>query len=346
MRFDLALQRVWYESGSPWSAPLLIPLSWLFEGIVALRRLLYRAGVLRSIRVERPVVVVGNITVGGAGKTPFVIWLASQLQARGVRIGIVLRGYGGHSAHWPREVVATTAWWEVGDEAVLLAKRTGAIVVAGPDRVAAARRAIELGAEIVVADDGMQHYRLARQMEIAVVDELRRFGNERLLPAGPLREPRSRLASVDLTVITQRSSRAVAAAIPAGLGKHVVATPGLADAISLTSGERRPLAGFRDRPVHAVAGIGHPQAFFAALTAAGLQVRAHPFPDHAALRREDIVFGDGLPVLMTEKDAVKCAAFADATHWMAPLDLQIVEAEAETVLELVSQLRVDFSRNT
>src|SRR5215831_16978855 len=183
---DSTLQRIWY--GRSPLALLLLPLSWVFIALAALRRLLYRSGTLKAVRVAKPVIVVGNITVGGTGKTPLVIWIANALGERGHRVSIVTRGYRGTSPQWPRDVTAESSTSEVGDEAVLLAKCTRAIVVAGRDRVAAAERAIELGAEIVLTDDGLQHYRLARSMEIAVVDAARRFGNGLRMPAGPLRE--------------------------------------------------------------------------------------------------------------------------------------------------------------
>jgi tetraacyldisaccharide 4'-kinase len=205
---DSFLQRVWYDREAQWLSFALLPLSWLFGFVVACRRAAYRFGLLRRVRVARPVVVIGNVTVGGTGKTPFAIWLAAQLQAKGMRVGIVLRGYGGSSAQWPRDVRSDTAPEEVGDEAVLLAQRTGAIVVAGPDRVAAAHRAIECGAEIVLSDDGLQHYRLARDREIVVIDGRRGVGNRQLLPAGPLREPVSRLAQADLRVVSWRDGSA------------------------------------------------------------------------------------------------------------------------------------------
>jgi tetraacyldisaccharide 4'-kinase len=205
---DSFLQRVWYDRHAQWLSFLLLPLSWLFGALVACRRAAYRAGLLSRVRVGRPVVVIGNVTVGGTGKTPFTIWLATQLQAKGARVGIVLRGYGGSSSQWPRDVSSDSAPDEVGDEAVLLASRTGAIVVAGPDRVAAAQRAIERGAEIVLSDDGLQHYRLARDREIVVIDGRRSVGNRRLLPAGPLREPVSRLAQADLRVVSWRDGSA------------------------------------------------------------------------------------------------------------------------------------------
>jgi tetraacyldisaccharide 4'-kinase len=250
----------------------LLPLSWLFGVVVACRRMAYSIGLLRRVRVGRPVVVIGNVTVGGTGKTPFTIWLATQLQARGRRVGIVLRGYGGNSSHWPRDVSNDSAAEEVGDEAVLLATRTGAIVVAGPDRVAAARRAIERGAEIVLSDDGLQHYRLARDREIVVIDGRRGVGNRRLLPAGPLREPVSRLAQVDLRVISWRDGSArPLTPVPA----TIQASARLSEAWALVGGETRPVQTFKGSRVHAVAAIGHPQQFFAALEQLGIEVAPH-----------------------------------------------------------------------
>jgi tetraacyldisaccharide 4'-kinase len=332
---DSFLQRVWYDRELAWLSSLLLPLSWLFHLIVEARRFAYAAGLLRAVRVTRKVIVVGNISVGGTGKTPFTIWLATQLQARGVRAGIILRGYGGDSSHWPRVIDRNTDVQEVGDEAVLLANRTDAIVVAAPDRVAAARRAIELGAEIVLSDDGLQHYRLERDCEIAVVDGSRGVGNGRLLPAGPLREPPSRLAEVDLRVISQPSG--APRSLPATISTiHIC--PRLTEAISLTSGEVRPLASFRGAPLHAVAGIGHPQRFFDALRACGLEVAGRALPDHARLAAADIVFADSLPVLMTEKDAVKCRAIADPRHWAVRMDVMVSEQDAASVTALLDRL--------
>lgn len=335
---DAFLQRVWYERRSQWFSLLLLPLSWLFAVIAALRRAAYRSGLAKSFRVTRPVIVVGNITVGGTGKTPMTIWLTEQLSAKGVRVGIVLRGYGGTSTQWPRDVTNETSAEEVGDEAVLLARRTGALVVAGPDRVAAAKRAIERGAQVIVCDDGLQHYRLARDLEFAVIDEQRGLGNGRLLPSGPLREPAGRLDSVDLKVLTRRSSKIDLTPIP----KAVVAAPVLGDAVSLANGERRPLQSFAGVRVHAIAGIGNPQAFFDALSALGLTVEPHPLPDHARLTDADITFPDRAPVLMTEKDAVKCRPGADAARvancWAVRLDIAMSEADAQTIHRLLDRV--------
>ena len=337
---DAFLQRVWYERHAQWFSLLLLPLSWLFAAVVACRRGAYRNGWLRSHRVARPVLVVGNITVGGTGKTPMTIRLAQQLQARGLRVGIVLRGYGGQSTQWPCDVTNDTSWEQTGDESVLLAQRTGALVVAGPDRVAAAERAIERGAQIVVCDDGLQHYRLARDGEIAVIDERRGLGNRRLLPAGPLREPVSRLATVDLQVLTRRSGASTnIAAVDA-----VVATAVLGDAVSIGSGERRGLQSFAGKAVHAVAGIGNPQAFFDALRALGLRVQPHPLPDHARISASDISFADGAPVLMTEKDAVKCRAIAGNDCWAVRMDVAMSAADAQRVERLIDKLLAPSTR--
>jgi len=337
------MQRLWYERRPAWLLLLLLPLSLLFAFVVACRRAAYRTGVFRSIRVQRPVIVTGNITVGGTGKTPLVIWLADLLRSKGRRVGIVLRGYGGASRQWPRQVLPETPSSEVGDEAVLLAIRTGAIVVAGPDRVAAASHAIELGAEVVLSDDGLQHYRLARDCEIAVLDEYRGLGNGWLLPAGPLREPASRLRGVDLIATTRRSSPQ--SELDAAAPNRITVRAHLQQAVSLTSGEVRTLASFRDGAVHAIAGIGNPGAFFAALAQAGLQVDAHSLPDHAALSAADITFADDAPVLMTEKDAVKCRGFADGRHWAVRLHTDIDAADSAKVSLLLDRVLRSAAEN-
>ncbi len=331
-RLDSFVQRMWYGPMHTVSV-LLLPLSWLFRGVVSLRRLAYQRGWLRAERVPACVIVVGNLTVGGTGKTPFIIRLAAMLQARGRRVGIINRGYGGQAGDWPRQVMPQTTAAEVGDEAVLLASRTGAIMVSGPDRVAAARKAIELGAQVVLSDDGLQHYRLARDCEIAVVDAGRVFGNGQLLPAGPLREPLGRLAAVSLTVLTRRDPTQAEAIGGGGEMsplrglRHIIATARLQQAVSLVDGSQRPLASFRGRPLQAVAAIGHPEAFFAALRAQGLTVEGRALPDHATLSVSDIASAGNAPVLMTQKDAVKCRGIADERHWEVPLELELSAAD-------------------
>ena len=332
---DSFLQRVWYDRHAQWFSLVLLPLSWLFGALVACRRAAYRIGLFRRVRVGRPVIVVGNVTVGGTGKTPFTIWLATQLQAKGRRVGIVLRGYGGTSSHWPRDVSSDSAPEGVGDEAVLLASRTGAIVVAGPDRVAAAQRAIERGAEIVLSDGGLQHYRLARDREIVVIDGRRGVGNRRLLPAGPLREPVSRIAQADLRVVSWRDGSARSLTPVAAT---IQACARLSEARALVGGETRPVETFKGSRVHAVAAIGHPQQFFAALEQLGIEVAPHALPDHARLTAADISFPDALPVLMTEKDAVKSRAIADRRHWAVRMDVTVSEQDAAAVQAMLDRL--------
>jgi len=332
MALESWLQRVWY--GRSLLSAMLLPLSWLFAGAVTLRRVAFRIGLRSVVRVSCPVVIVGNLTVGGTGKTPLVIWLAERLRESGQVPGIVSRGYGGSSSSWPRDVAPGSDPREVGDEAVMVAARTGAIVVAGPDRVAAAERAIARGADVVLADDGLQHYRLARDCELAIVDGERGLGNGRLLPAGPLREPRSRLEHVDLIVLNSRAATRPAESLITTVPEVSIAiVPGNARCLF---GEREcKLEAFAGRRVHAVAGIGNPQAFFAALRALQIEVDEHPLPDHAGIGVEDIVFDDDAPVLMTEKDAVKCRAIADERHWAVSARLVIAPDEAERVLSVV-----------
>jgi tetraacyldisaccharide 4'-kinase len=333
MSLDARLQSVWY--GPAWRSLPLWPLSLLFRAVVWLRASLRRAGLLPTLHAAVPVVVVGNLAVGGTGKTPVAAWLAHQLQLRGLRVGVVLRGYGGSHRGAPRVVEGTDVAAETGDEAVLHARRGVHVVVIGADRVAAARLAQARGAEVIVCDDGLQHTRLARDCEIAVIDGERGLGNGWVLPAGPLREPRARLDSVHAVVVTGRGG-------PPRIqpGVHgplqVAARFALGAAVNLQSGERRPLAGLRHAPeLHAVAGIGHPAAFFAGLRSAGLEPRCVALADHAALDPAALPFPAGATVLMTEKDAVKCAPFAQAGWWWVEQEVSIDRADAATLLAIV-----------
>jgi tetraacyldisaccharide 4'-kinase len=329
---DAAFQRLWY--GPRWRSLPLWPLAGAHRMLVALRRAAYGAGVLPAHGAGVPVVVVGNLTVGGTGKTPLAGWLARQLGLRGHRVGVVLRGYGGREQRAPRIVTPDSDPREVGDEAVVHALRAPCVVVVGVDRVAAARRAAQAGAQIVVCDDGLQHLRLARDVEIAVVDAARGLGNGMMLPAGPLREPASRLERVDAVVLAERGGtpdRRIAPRNP--LVAHAYLRPG--DAVNLRSGERRPLEGFRGTPVHAVAGIGHPGAFFDGLRAAGLEVTPHPLADHAALDPRAPLFPSGATVLMTEKDAVKCRSSAATQWWFVELEVAIERTTARDLLALI-----------
>jgi tetraacyldisaccharide 4'-kinase len=300
--------RVW-SSLNPLSI-LLLPLAAVFAMLAATRRALYRTGILRSRCFDIPVIVVGNITVGGTGKTPLVIWLAAHLRQQGWHPGIVSRGYGGRARQWPQQVRADSDPAAVGDEAVMLAATTGCPMSVGPDRPAAVEALLQhTDIDIIISDDGLQHYALARDLEIVVIDGERRLGNGLLLPAGPLREPPSRLASADIVVANGQS----------GEGEFAM-TLSRPSVRSLHDDRPAAIGDFAGREVHAVAGIGNPQRFFDLLQRAGLQVNPHPFPDHHAFRAQDLIFPSGLPVLMTEKDAVKCRRLPCKRCWVVHVD--------------------------
>ena len=327
-------ESLWYSRSR--LALALLPLAGLFRLAVQLRRSAYRHGWLKVHRLPVPVVVVGNISVGGTGKTPLVVWLAHFLAQAGYSPGIVTRGYGGRAESWPQLVRPDSDPSRVGDEAVLLARRCACPVVAGPNRPKAAARLIEeQGCDLILADDGLQHYALARDIEIAVTDGVRRHGNGWCLPAGPLREPVQRLERVDLRVCNGGTPAAGEIAVALAPGDMVnLVQPSLS----------QPLAALRGEKVHAVAGIGYPERFFELLREAGLEVIAHPFRDHHAFAAEDIDFADDLPVLMTEKDAVKCRPFARPRHWYLPVEAQPDPALGAALLDL---LRLSsFKRNT
>jgi tetraacyldisaccharide 4'-kinase len=283
----------------------LLPLSWVFAALVALRRALYRRGLLGTVRLPVPVVVVGNVTVGGTGKTPLVLALVERLREAGYRPGVITRGYGG-TARLPCEVKPADDPQLAGDESVLLAQRCGCPVVSGRDRVAAARKLLALHprCDVVVSDDGLQHYRLARDLEIAVEDA-RGHGNARMLPAGPLREPAGR--SLDALVVNGKPHPSRRAAIER-MPQHYFMELEPRGFYALGGNGRpvgpRELAG---RRLHALAGIGDPQRFFRTLSDMGLEFVEHPFADHHAYRAADVAFAGCDALLMTEKDAVKCA---------------------------------------
>ena len=302
-----SLARRWYDgSPRPW---LLRPLTWLYRAVVAVRARLYRHGWLASEHLPVPVLVVGNITLGGTGKTPLVIALVEHLHRQGWHPGVVSRGYGG-TQETPALLPDIPDPTCFGDEPCLIRRRTGVPVAVGRDRPAAAQLLLEAGCNIVIADDGLQHYRLQRDIEICVIDGERRLGNGLMLPCGPLREPPSRLQRVDFRVCNGGEADAgeVSMQLTGDRAWH------------LRDSEReQPLPAFADRPVHAIAGIGNPARFFDSLRAQGLKVIEHPFPDHHAYVRDDFDFGDDLPVLMTEKDAVKCVGFAHDRCWSVPV---------------------------
>lgn len=321
---DSWLQRAWY-SNSAWFV-LLLPPSAVFAAVTAMRRMLYRRGWLKSFSVPVPVVVVGNIAVGGTGKTPVTIWLAQQLRECGFNPGVVSRGYGGVAGDTPVQVNSNSDPDIVGDEPILIATRSRCPVVVHPDRIAAARDLVAMGVDVIIADDGLQHYRMQRQYEIAVVDGARAFGNGFLLPAGPLRESTRRLASVD-RVLVQYASRDDESMTPvAGLPMHASGFHLVARELQRIDGtETCTIDDMRGRPLHAVAAIGNPERFFRMLERHGLDIERHAYPDHAVLSARDIAYDDDYPVIMTEKDAVKCRAFATGRHWYVPVDVDMHE---------------------
>lgn len=330
------LSKLWY--GESPGVRLLQPLSWLYGAAVSVRRMAYQRGWARSQAVGRPVIVVGNLTVGGTGKTPLTIWLANHLREHGYEVGIVSRGYGREEVGL-REVTAESTWQEVGDEPLILQRRTGCLTLVGSDRVAAARALVARGADVILADDGLQHLKMERDCEIVVVDGMRGFGNGRVLPAGPLREGGSRARAADALVVNGGAEGEPVRGVPPDLA-------GSAPRMRLVAADARrvagsgqspsqPLEAFRGRPVHAVAGIGNPQRFFADLRARGLEVIERPFPDHHALTAAELDFGDGLAVLMTEKDAVKCRKIAGPRVWYVPVEAAFSEADSRRLLEPV-----------
>jgi tetraacyldisaccharide 4'-kinase len=318
------LNRIWYERRSPpwWLAPL----SLTYAAAAGSRRYLYARHWRKSTRMPIPVVVVGNLSVGGTGKTPLVCWLASRLGELGFRPGVVTRGYGGSAAE-VRLMQPSDDPKLVGDEPVLLARRTGVPVAVGRDRPAAAQLLVNAGCNVAVSDDGLQHYALQRDCEIIVIDGERRFGNGGLLPGGPLRESPRRLADADAVVVND--GRVQGGALSMRLEAKV--------ALSLAGNAARSLDEFAGSSVHAVAGIGHPERFFNMLRAHGIEVTGHPLPDHAQLQATDISFADGRPVLMTEKDAVKCARIAGPDHWYVPVDVRFDGGDAEVLLDIVTK---------
>lgn len=306
MALGASLQRRWYGAGRPpWWARALEA---LYANAVRRRADAFRADPSKVVRLPVPVVVVGNITAGGTGKTPLIIALAQAMTERGFRPGVVSRGYGG-TERGPYLLKPTDSPAMVGDEPSLICQYDIPVAI-GRERPEAAQLLIDAGCDLVLADDGLQHHRLGRDVEICVVDGERRLGNGHLLPAGPLREPASRLATVDFIVVNGGTPQGneVPMRLEGGVAVNL-------DDPTLTA----PLAEFAGRPAHAVAGIGNPSRFFASLAAHGIAVDGHPFADHHAFTRDDFTFADGCPVLMTDKDAVKCLPFARANWWRVPV---------------------------
>ncbi len=328
----------WYDGAPvPWTARLLAP---LYAAVAGLRRGLYRRGWLRGrqVPVPVPVIVVGNITAGGTGKTPLTIALVERLREAGWKPGVASRGYGRDDAGSARWITPELAPELAGDEPLLIAWKTGVPVRVDRDRVAAARALLEAGCDVVVCDDGLQHYRLARDIEIEVVDAQRRYGNGLLMPAGPLREPVARARDCDFRVVNLGQASDAGEVPPgAGFGEWTMRLR-IDSARPLRGGRERSLQGFAGQRVHAVAGIAHPQRFFQMLRTRGIGVVPHAFADHHRYQASDLSFGSELPVLMTEKDAVKCKAFATDWHYAVPLQAELPAAFWVALLDRLGKL--------
>ncbi len=305
----------------------LLPLTALFCIIAFVRKRLYRLSILSSYRAPLPVIIIGNISVGGTGKTPFIIELVKQLQSRGLRPAVISRGYGGTSKQWPVVISENSSAQDVGDEPYLIHSKTGCPVVAGPDRRADIEQLLAMSdCNIILSDDGLQHYALERDREIAIVDAKRRFGNGLCLPSGPLRETQARLKQVDLILYNGQSSDAASFYLDADCY------------YSLQDDSELALSSLEGRRVHAVAGIGHPQRFFDMLSAKGIMVIPHTFADHHPFSETDFEFGDESPVLMTDKDAVKCQGFKRPDLYRVPVKLHLTDIAQARIDQLIDSV--------
>ncbi len=319
------LQQSWYDKSG--LTLLLRPLSWLFIFISIIRRYFYRIGFAKATKLSVPTIIIGNLTVGGTGKTPLVIWLANYLKELGYKPGILSRGYNGKANSWPQQVRPDADPYIVGDEAVVISRRTNCPMAVGPDRVAAGEALLKYSdCDIVISDDGLQHYSLKRDIEVLVIDGIRRFGNGYCLPAGPLRECVTRKDEVDCKV-----TNGVAAQ-----GEYAMSYTGL-NIVNLNSQETRPLSELAENTIKAVAGIGNPDRFFNFLRAQGLRLETKAFPDHYLYHEDSIKEDDDTIVLMTEKDAVKCQRFAKSNWWYVPINVTLPNEFGLEILNLLEK---------
>lgn len=329
----MTLEQLWYTDH--WLSRVLLPLAGLFCAVVQGRRYAYHHGLARY-QPPVPVIIVGNLTVGGTGKTPLVIWLGRFLKQQGFSPGIVSRGYGGHAKTWPQAVVEHSDPDKVGDESLLLARHSGCPVVVAPQRAQAVQWLLtHHPCDLIISDDGLQHYALQRDIEIIVVDGQRRYGNCRCLPAGPLREPLQRAQHADFLVVKEKTSTNPLAA-------HMTFSMQYqGDRVRQVVNEQKeqPLNAFYAQSVHAVAGIGHPALFFDYLRSQGLNVQPHAFSDHHVFRRTDIDFQEDWPIIMTEKDAVKCRLIANEKQWYLPVTADLPDVFGQQILNKLKEIR-------
>lgn len=321
----------------------LLPLVVLFVLLANIRRFwLLR---YESKKLATPVIVVGNISVGGTGKTPLLIALVKWLQQQGFNPGVISRGYGGKASHYPYLLGAASSAAEAGDEPIAIFQQTGCAVCVGSDRIASARLLEDEGCDILLSDDGLQHYRLGRDIEIAVVDGQRGLGNGWRLPVGPLRESAARLKNVDWVIVNSPAYDFVLPGMEDLFYIPMQIEP--QDFINLQSGEKLNITHFNNAQVNAVAGIGNPQRFQRTLVALGIQSSLRHFSDHHAFTPEDLVFDNDLPVIMTEKDAVKCKAFAQSNWFYLPISASLPDtfwpAFQQKILRVVEQKKAPFT---
>ncbi|MFK5914580.1 MAG: tetraacyldisaccharide 4'-kinase [Woeseiaceae bacterium] len=321
------IQKSWYNKSG--LTLILLPISWLYCILVQIRRIFYRLHVFKTTHLDVPVIIVGNITIGGTGKTPLVIELANFLKKHGYRPGIISRGYGGKAKTWPQQVRMDGDPSMVGDEAILIARRTQCPMAVGPNRVASAQALLKFhDCNVILSDDGMQHYALGRDIEIAVIDGVRRYGNEHCLPAGPLREPISRIDQVNFKVTNGRAA-------PDEFAMSYEAQKLCrADDPDVTLN----IDSLKNQTVHAIAGIGNPQRFFDNLKAGGLDIIEHAFPDHYPFKKSDLDFGEIQPIVITEKDAVKCQRFYLHNVWYQPIKAVLDNQFTEQLLVMLERI--------
>ena len=318
------LERVWYQNGK--GRFLLYPLTALYCAVNQYQR---KKQTQNLPEIPCPIIVVGNITVGGTGKTPLTIYITQLLQQEGFKPAIITRGYGGKAPTWPQSVKAETNPALVGDEAVLMASRTGVPVYAGANRLESIQQLLERhDVDVIISDDGMQHYKMPRDIQIAVIDASRMLGNEYCLPAGPLREKKERLDTCDFVILN---------------GGEDAKPPWFNMALqgdtlyNLKTNETVPLAEFKDQTVNAVTGIGNPHRFYKTLEQGGLSLKSHSFADHHAFIESDLNFQDDHPIIMTEKDAVKCKAFGEKSMWVLPVEASLNAAFDNQLMELINK---------
>lgn len=321
------IRAIWYGNQAP--GLLSRMLSKVFQKITTIRRKLYQIGIFRSTQLKVPVIIVGNITAGGGGKTPMVIWLVNHLKELGYKPGIISRGYGGKRKVEPMFVTPHADSHASGDEPLLMAQKTNVPVMVGKDRSKAGKQIIaQYNVNVIVSDDGMQHYALKRDLEFVMLDSRWQTGNNKFLPAGPLREPLSRLSEADLVIYKgympnkHHYELGIASVYPLGQPSKSV-----------------DIKSFRSQKIHAVAGIANPSSFFNLLSKEGLAIIKKPLPDHHVITAEDICFDDDIPVMITEKDAVKCSQFKSGNIWVVQLKITVNPKTVEKINELIGELK-------